>query len=134
MKKAFLNTLHLVGTLIISVFFQTNFGLAQTSHSGALTSTYPSNIIVPKMTYGDVLRILGAPVEKITMEAKRRDIWIYDKQNITFHNGLVSQVYYPDHEQKEPPRRNILASRAAKERREQARQADAILKDIAGSD
>lgn len=43
-------------------------------------------------SYGEVLNLLGPPKEKEIREAKREDLWIYDKQNILFREGKVVET------------------------------------------
>ena len=44
------------------------------------------------MSYAHVTQLWGAPQEKIVMEAKREDLWVYKKVKLKFKNGKLFTV------------------------------------------
>lgn len=47
------------------------------------------------MTYGEVLKLWGAPSDKDEQEIKRRDIWHYGRSRVVFDEGVVSSWSVP---------------------------------------
>lgn len=37
-----------------------------------------------------VIEANGAPIEKIEKETKRTDVWVYQNNNVVFHNGKIA--------------------------------------------
>jgi len=75
----------IVGTVIFIVFYSL-------SNKGQCLELAAPDELAVDMTYADVLGKKGAPKEKISMEAKRRDLWIYDKFSVVFKEGKVLQI------------------------------------------
>jgi hypothetical protein len=44
------------------------------------------------MSYRDVLRLWGGPVEKQEFEAKREDLWLYSSKKVRFKEGKVISI------------------------------------------
>ena len=44
------------------------------------------------MTYQQVLKSWGAPLEKRELETKREDVWLYSSKSVTFKEGRVIEI------------------------------------------
>lgn len=62
------------------------------SASGASAIPIPAEVfyeLKQDMSFYDVVRLLGAPLEKKESETKREDVWLYPEQKVFFHEGKV---------------------------------------------
>lgn len=44
------------------------------------------------MTYLEVIKLWGSPVEKIEYEIKRKDVWVYKRNKLVFVNGHLAAI------------------------------------------
>ena len=87
------------------------------------------------MSYGQVLKIMGSPNERQVREAKREDLWIYDKESILLREGRVVALASKD---QMATAAKLIAHEAYEKKAKQKKQlaenksdeVDLILKDI----
>ena len=103
--------------------FISSFVWAQDPHK------VPNVILEKGMSNNEVLKIWGAPADKIEMEAKREEKWIYGNAKVIFSQGRVI-AWFSDYQEKIDKVEMLKESKEMKANKEQDATVEDILKDI----
>jgi len=82
-------------TLIIAGI--TFFCFDLNAENAVVNPSYTQNGLIHEgMTFSQITRLLGSPVEKIEKEAKREDIWTFRESKLIFKEGRLRALMYND--------------------------------------
>ena len=103
--------------------FVSSFVWAQDAHK------VPNSALEKGMSRNAVLKMWGAPGDKLEMEAKREEKWIYDNANVIFSQGRVI-AWFSDHQDELDKVEMMKESKEMKADKEQDATVEDILKGI----